>query len=348
MAVQSAVLELAQGSSAAEIDPGFALMPNGKLEGVGGIANRLLRANMDPKVLRTNDTLWDDEWKLFDKAVVDICRVRMTGINDLVSRGLVYNVPNGMSVTVLQYQNQSDMSAAQLSMSGLTKGLNDRLDFGIGYLPLPIIHKDFQIDARTLAMSRRFGMPLDTTTATVAAIKISELAESILFNGYNSYAFGGGTIYGYVDSPLAQSGTLTGWGDSALVGANIMKNVREMKQKSINQKHFGPWIVYVPLAYETILDADYSATTNPTMTIRERLLKIGGIVDVKVADQMTANHVVMVELQPQTARMVVGMQPTNLQWDTEGGMGLNFKVMAIMVPQLRADQDGNCGIIDYA
>lgn len=334
-------------ASPAQVDDGFALLPNGKLEGVGGIANRLLRANMNPLALRTNDTLLDDEWKMFDKTVVDICRQRMVGVQDLTSRGLIYNVPNGMSVTVLQYQNQSDMSAAQVSMSGLTRGLNDRPDFGIGYLPLPIIHKDFQIDARTLAMSRRFGMPLDTTAAAVAAIKISELAEDILFNGYNTFTFGGGTIYGYHDFASAQSGTLIHWHDSAAVGASIMANVREMKQKSITAKHYGPWILYIPTAYETILDADYSATTNPTMTIRDRLLKIGGIVDVKVADKMPADHIILVELQQQTARMVIGMQPTNLQWDTEGGMGLNFKVMAILVPQLRADQDGNCGIVVY-
>jgi uncharacterized linocin/CFP29 family protein len=345
---KSAVLEAARGSSPAEVDDGFAIMPSGKLEGVGGIANRLLTANMDPRVLRTNDTLRDDEWKMFDKVVVDICRSRMVGIQDLVSRGLVYNIPNGMAVTVLQYQNQSDMSAAQVSMSGLTRGLNDRLDFGIGYLPLPIIHKDFQIDARTLAMSRRYGLPLDTTMASVAALKISEMAEDILFNGYNSFAYGGGTIYGYLDYNLGQTGTIAGWGDSGSVGANILTQIRAMKQKMITAKRFGPWIVYVPTAYESVLDADYSATTGTTLTIRERILKITGIVDVKVADRMTAGHVIMVELQASTVRMVIGMQPTNLQWDTEGGMGLNFKVMAIMVPQLRADQDNNCGIVDYS
>lgn len=338
---------LARVASPAQVDDGFALTKKG-IEGVGGIANRLLAANMDPRVLRTNDTLLDDEWKLFDKTIVDICRQRMVGVQDLTTRGLTYNIPNGMGVTVLQYQNQSDMSAAALSMSGLTRGLNDRPDFGIGYLPLPIIHKDFQIDARTLAMSRRYNMPLDTTTAAVAAIKVSELAEDILFNGYNSFAFGGGTIYGYTDFSGAQTGTIAEhWDDSATTGADILTDVLAMKQKSINQKHFGPWIVYVPTVYETKLDEDYSLTTGVTNTIRERILKIGGIVDVKVADKMTSTKVVMVELQPQTARLVIGMQPTNLQWDTEGGMGLNFKVMAILVPQLREDQDGNCGIVVY-
>jgi hypothetical protein len=33
-----------------------------------------------------------------------------------------------------------------------------------------------------------------------------------------------------------------------------------------------------------------------------------------------------------------------VQWETVGGMRLNFKVMAIQVPQIREDFNGNCGI----
>jgi len=44
-------------------------------------------------------------------------------------------------------------------------------------------------------------------------------------------------------------------------------------------------------------------------------------------------------------REVVGMDITTVQWEEEGGMRLNFKVMAILVPQLRADFNGNTGIV---
>ncbi len=39
------------------------------------------------------------------------------------------------------------------------------------------------------------------------------------------------------------------------------------------------------------------------------------------------------------------MDITTVQWESVGGMRLNFKVMAIQVPQLRADHYGNCGIL---
>lgn len=53
---------------------------------------------------------------------------------------------------------------------------------------------------------------------------------------------------------------------------------------------------------------------------------------------------IVVNMQPETARAVNGMDITTVQWESKGGMQLNFKVMAIQVPQLRADFYGNCGI----
>jgi hypothetical protein len=55
---------------------------------------------------------------------------------------------------------------------------------------------------------------------------------------------------------------------------------------------------------------------------------------------------VMVQMTPDVARAVNGMDITTVQWESQGGMRLNFKVMCIQVPQLRADYYGNCGILD--
>lgn len=54
---------------------------------------------------------------------------------------------------------------------------------------------------------------------------------------------------------------------------------------------------------------------------------------------------IMVQMTPEVARAVNGMDMTTVQWESKGGMQLNFKVMCIQVPQLRADRYGNCGIM---
>jgi hypothetical protein len=54
---------------------------------------------------------------------------------------------------------------------------------------------------------------------------------------------------------------------------------------------------------------------------------------------------IMVQMTPDVARAVNGMDITTVQWESVGGMRLNFKVMAIQVPQLRADHYGSCGVL---
>jgi hypothetical protein len=46
--------------------------------------------------------------------------------------------------------------------------------------------------------------------------------------------------------------------------------------------------------------------------------------------------------------LVNALDITVVQWDVDGGMEVNFKVMAIQVPQTRHDQAGHCGIVVYS
>jgi len=308
------------------------------------VAMKLLANGMNPGALRTNATLRKDEWKELDTAVVQISRQRLVGVQDLISRGLVYNVGNALGTTVLQYEDASDMSDAVMSMDGAVATDRDRMEFDINSLPLPLTHKGFTLSARVLAASRTLGQSLDVTQAQIATRKVAELVENTLFNGASTYTYGGGTIYGYTDHPNRNQYTLTAaWDASSTTGTNILDDVRAMKQMAIDAYHFGPWVLYVPTDYETALDDDFKAESDKT--IRQRILEISGIQDVKVADKLATTNVVLAEMAAESARMVVGMQPAPVEWETEGGMLLHFKVMAILVPQIRADQDGNCGIV---
>ena len=318
----------------------------------GGVAQRLLTNGFNTNALRpfgVNAVLRKDEWKVLDDTVVDISKKRLIGVQDLTSRGLVYNIPNGLGTTVLEHETISDMDDAEMNMDGAAPPSEDRVKYSIGYLPLPIVHSGFRINIRALNASRMRGAPLDTTQAAIAARKVAEKIETVLFQGASAYTFGGGTLRGYVDHPSRVTGSLGDyWNSASAAGSLILDDALAMKQASIDAKRYGPWGLYVPTMYETALDADFKA--NGDLTIRERLLEVEGFEFVKTADFMaTSTHqVLLVELQPDTARMVVGLQPTTVEWESQGGMITHYKVMAIMVPQIRADQDGNCGIIHYS
>lgn len=294
--------------------------------------------------LNVNATLREEEWKEIDQAVVKAFQDRLVGIADLYANNLIYKISDGMSRTVLEYETESDFTDAELSMDGASRSNADRPNYEVVALPLPIIHKDFRFNARVLAASRRLGQPLDVASAELAARKVAEYAEDLLFNGKDNLTHGGGTIYGYEDYPNLTSTSFTDatWTNSGVSGEEMLTDIRNLKQALINDKRYGPYMVYVPTAYETVLDGEFK--TNSDRSIRERLLAVKGIQDIKVADHMSADKVIMVQMTSDVVRLVEGLPITNMEWNTEGGMIHNFKVMSIMIPQLRADQSNRSGI----
>lgn len=297
--------------------------------------------------LNTNaGTLRQYEWKQLDEAIVPIAESRMQGVNDLVKRGLVYNLGNAMGTTVLESHTISDALEADLTMDGISRSKGDRQVFGTTYLPIPIIHVDYEINARVLASSRSLGNPLDTTQAERAARRVAEKLEAMLFTN-TTYSFGGGTIRSYVNATGRNTGVASDWTASAKTGAMIVADVLAMKQEQISSGFYGPYVLYIPTNYETTIDEDYS-TSYPGVTIRDRILKIGGINDVVVVDTLTSSNVLLVQMTSDVVRLVRGMAIQNIQWQQEGNFIHKFKVLTIQVPQIRADYNGKCGIVHYA
>ena len=297
-------------------------------------------------------TLRRDEWKTLDETILKVAETRLGGVQDLISKGLVYNLGNGMGSTVLEWHDVSDALTAVATMDGVTRGQNDRPVFQTNYLPLPIIHADYGINSRVLASSRSLGNPLDTTMAERAARKVNLLLEQMLFTD-TTYAWGTAddrsrnSIYSYINHPdrnLVTLSTYGAWDASGTTGAEIVSSVMAMKQESLDAYHYGPWTVYYPPGYETALDEDYDATT-PGTTIRERILKIAGVNELKVVDTLTAANVLMVQMTPDVVRLVRGMGLQNVEWKSEGNFMTNYKVMTIQVPQIRSDQNSKTGIV---
>lgn len=304
-------------------------------------------------VVNAGATLRREEWKALDEAIMEPSRARLGGIEDLTAKNLVYNLGNAMGTTVLEWHDVNEALEAEITMDGITRGKNDRVTFQHNYLPLPIIHAEYEINTRELAASRNLGNPLDTTMAERAARKVLEKLEALLFTD-TTYTFGEkdsrlrNAIYSYVNFPDRIGVNLSiHWDNSGITGAMIIQDVLEMKQASINNYHYGPWTLYIPTNYETVLDADYDATT-PGTTIRERILKIAGVNEIKVSDTLADDNVLLIQMTRDVIRLVRGMGLQNVQWSEEGGMVTKFKVMTIQVPQIRSDAYGKTGIVHLA
>lgn len=319
-----------------------------------GQGSRLDVNNYITQKLNINGTLRRDEWKALDAAVMQIAEYRLGGVQDLTARGLIYPLGNAMGTTVLEWHDVSDALTAEMTMDGVTRAKNDRPVFQHNYLPIPIIHADYEINTRALATSRNMGNGIDVTLAERAARRVSEKLENMFFTN-TTYGWGEkdsrtrNSIYSYVNFPDRNAYSLSHpWDGSGATGATILADVLGMKQKSIDDYFYGPWQLYIPTGYETILDEDYFGSnpdSNPNVTVRDRILKIAGITGIKVVDTLAADNVLMVQMTSDVVRLVHGMGLQNVEWMTEGNFIHKYKVMTIQVPQIRSDQDGHCGIV---
>jgi uncharacterized linocin/CFP29 family protein len=301
------------------------------------------------KPIQTNATLRRDEWKQLDDVLLDVGRYNLGGIEDLRTNGLTFNLGNPMGTTVLEWHDVSDAMEAVVSMDGITRGRNDRPNFQTNYLPIPIIHVDYEIKARELATSRSLGNGLDTIDAERAARRVAEKLENMLFTD-TTFAYGTADdrgrnkIYSYLNFPDRNTVTLnTHWDASAKTAAGIMQDILNLIKANVAAYHRGPYMLYIPTAYQTVMYNDYDTTT-PGTTIQERILKLTVIKGIKVIDTLPADTVLLVQMSKDTVRLVQGMGLQNIEWKEEGNWITKYKCFQIAVPQIRSDQNGKCGV----
>lgn len=298
-------------------------------------------------VNNANGTLFYDEWKVMDTAVTKASLTPLQAWADLRAANS-RTVPNGMGTTVMQYQNRIGQQVATISMDGDRDAERDRPVTEIRNLPLPIIHADFWFSQRELATSRNFSMPLDTSGGEDAARAVSEEAEKLTIGTGSSYTYGGGTIYGYINFPQRNTKTITLPTDSSWTPKTLTGELLAMIKQAKDDNFYGPYALYFSPGWDPYLDDDYSDVKGSD-TLRQRLGAIRNISRIDTLQYLPDHQVILVQMQANVARAVVGMDLTTLQYETNGGMRQNWKVMAIYVPNLRYDTHPNgniqCGIV---
>lgn len=327
--------------SGADVD--FVTNRGGNLGG-GMVAQRLLNADFNVNALRTNDTLRKDEWKAYDTAIVSIAKARLIGVADLMSRGLSMKLPNALGVTRVEWETDTDVTPAGVSMSGIQRTQDDRVEFNLTGMPVPIVHKDWTLNVRHLAASRKSGQPLDTMMAEKAGRVVAERIEDMLWNGYTGLG-SNNTIYGYRTTPNRNTGSVTATWTTA-TGAQILADVLAMIQKAQDDHMYGPYILYVPIACMTNMGNDFKSDSDKS--ILQRIKEVEGISEIKSTANLTGTNVILVQLTNDVVQMIDGIQPTMVQWESHGGMVTHFKILAIMLPRFRNDSENQSGIVHYS
>lgn len=282
-----------------------------------------------------------DEWEELDTRLVQEARQRLVGIADLNAAGLTMPL-GGLGTLVSQFEKVGDLTEADVNMSGATAGNKDTVDFDLVGVPVPIIHKDFEINIRRLLASRRLGDGLDTTQISIATRRVADKLEEILFNGQD-ITVQGGTIFGYRTHPDRNTGTAVG--DFGTI-VNIFPTVNNMVIAAEADNYFSPYTLYVSKIQFSEMRAVFNDGSGQSAMVRI-LENIPTITSIKAADVIPDGELVLVTMLPDVVDLAIAQDITVVQWDQMGGMISQFKVMTAQVPRVKSDRRGRSGIVHF-
>ncbi len=288
-----------------------------------------------------------------DKAVVEVGLQRLSFVADLLSEGLTYNLPDPLSVPYLEWNTMSKQGAAQRTMSPHARG-ESQLPIMLPYrTPIFLTTDKFEIDIRTLKMSQRVGMPLDTAMIGQCTRSVNEAIEDQAINGATTldgqaFTVGGYGAPGLLNATNANTFNITdaAW-VTAPVGTTILAEVMAMVAILQADKKFGPYNLYVGTVIGNNLEGDFS-TTKGELSIRQRLEQIvagGRNLRIRTTDAMPAGTVALVQMTSDVVQVINGQPPTVVPWTSLDGFVIHNLVMAIMIARFRFDADGNSGIV---
>jgi len=96
----------------------------------------------------------------------------------------------GLGVQAVGYDTLTDMSDAEISLR-FREEAEDAVNLARGNINIPILSKQFKIDRRDLASSRRTGTALDITSAMAAAAKVAASENALVITGNTKYGVSG-------------------------------------------------------------------------------------------------------------------------------------------------------------
>ncbi len=310
----------------------------------------LIGSEMSIAELRAATPLPENAQKLIDSIPVKIGLERLTVAADIMAEGLTMPLTNPLSVMEVQWEQVSKSGGAQRTMTPGARGQGGQQARRPKRIPIYITSDDYSVNKRVLLASERAGTPLDTSAIEERVRRVNEAVEDATINGASAAGGADLMVEGYscpgiLNAPNKNTQSITTAWNSSTAGTSILSDTLTMIGKLQADQKFGPYTLYVGTVIGNNLEADFKA--NGDLTIRQRLEQImvgGRNLKVKVADRMPAATVALVQMTSDVVDMITGQSPTVIPWMSPDGFTLFWIVMAIVIPRVRDDYDGNSGI----
>lgn len=297
--------------------------------------------------MRSFETLPREAWEEIDQTVIRTAKENLVGIADLNANPTTNKFYDGMSSSVYTHKRTSEIGVASVGVNPDKSSDSAILEMNDLSVPMLVTWKDFTLNTNQVAMANRIGLPLGFTLVEEATRSVARKLEENLFIG--EFPANGATMYSYTTYPDRQLHPITtSW--TTATPEEIITDVNTMMSLSMQENHFGPWMLYIPWQYQIRLNEDYLVTTNnyPGVgSIRERLMQLPGLIDIRVGTYVPDETAILVEMTSDTVILINGMPIRALAWEPPGTPNWEhrFKVMTITVPLMISDYKGQCGII---
>lgn len=336
----------------------------------------LFQAGWDvPTYILNASTMPKEVWIEMDRTIQREFRRPLKLWNDIAAIGTRGGTDWWTKMT-LEYTVVSDPGEIVVDMLGVSEARDDTPLYKWRSLPIPILHGDMVYSKRELGVGRNWpGESVDMTMAEALTRRIGETLEKLALGTQT------GPTYGTVSvGPTAHDGTSTVYGalnfPQRLTKTNVTNPTGgswtpELAQVEVNaslaqlraNNIFGPWLMYYSTDWEVYMSGDYyakatSGMTSPSITLKERLLKIDGIQSVERLDFLSptaseASHVdgtnpftwLFISADPMVVQAVGQGTPVAIMWETKGGLMTHQKLLSMAAPLWRSDYQGRAGIL---
>jgi hypothetical protein len=309
----------------------------------------------DNQSVRGNAQLFDyDEYVDRSDEIIEEVSLEVGVLDDAMG---IDEVGSSLATTIYTEQAESEVGEAEISMDGQAKGNNaDTANIPVG-VAQPIVHVDYEIDARDQQQSANMGQDKEARLARQAGRVLREKEDDLALNGWGLTVNGpnGGqfSVDGFLNTDARITGSATAsWTSSNL--ADVQDTIEDMVEdletvgansdKNLMPRSRGVYLYYNQVHNSVLDKADPRGDGN--MSVRQRLQQDHPYVTLRETPFIPDNEIVMVVRDERIMSVVNAQNPTNMSWEPSP-MATRYKALSSRVPFFRSTYSDILGVVNY-
>jgi len=313
-----------------------------------------VRPNNEQSV-RGNAQLFDyDEFVERSDEIIEEVSLEVGVLDDAMG---IDEVGSSLATTIYTEQAESEVGSAEISMDGQAKGENfDTANLPVG-VAQPIVHVDYELDARDQQQSANMGQDKEARLARQAGRALREKEDDLVLNGWGLEVAGpnGGTfsVDGFLNTDARITGSATGSWDESTPGnvqdtaeamVSDLENVGANNDKNLMPRSRGVFLYYNQSQNSVLDKKDPRGDGN--MSVRQRLQQDHPYVTLRETPFIPDGEAVMVVRDPRVMSVVNAQGPTNMSWEPSP-MATRYKALSSRVPFFRSTYSDILGVVNY-